>query len=206
MLEPVEFAKSVMGLLAALLGLVAAILGLIGRHHVVQAPARKTRVLRMVEGTVLLGVLLVVVVAALRYAPGPCPQEDRQCNLREAFRALDRGRWARVVRQSEAVMGSLGIASLDQERLAKAGVPLPPTGMVPDEERRRIHARGVLNDVAAALWLRGKALQQLGDPAGARKAYQEAAALTYARVYDPSKDEFWSPADAAGGLLRMLPR
>lgn len=95
-----------------------------------------------------------------------------------------------------------GEAQADQEKLAGTNEAPPPLGQVPPEQRSRIFARGVLNDVAACYFTMAQALQAEGRTADAHQAYLEASKLTYARVWDPRQEIFWSPADAALGQLR----
>ena len=98
-----------------------------------------------------------------------------------------------------------GSAVIEQEKLEQAQTAAPPTGTIPTERQEEVFARGLLNDVAASYFVKGRALEHLGRLSEARQAYREASKLTYARTFDPRENTFWSPAEAALGRLRTLP-
>jgi hypothetical protein len=102
-------------------------------------------------------------------------------------------------------------AQRDQKRLTDQNVPLPPTGTVNDAEKNAIFVRGVLNDVGAAFFLKGrsaeyllKSTHQAKYAQTARAAYNGAVALPHARTFDP-QGWFWSTAEASSDRLRDLP-
>jgi hypothetical protein len=101
----------------------------------------------------------------------------------------------------------------EQERLRQTGEPIPRVGVVSDAERKEILARGVLNDVATALWIKGRAAEYLAAvPGPQRDTYLRLAKQTYqrclfahARTWDP-KGWFWDPCQNASDRLAKLRR
>lgn len=205
----IDLATGVVGLLAQVLGLAIAIVAGArvarkrwGRKRA--EPRRSWPLLVSWSGAaMLLGLAMGVAVGAVRCAPGALGQPAaRQISLAEAFRALDAAKWSEALRRADEVIAIGGVARLEQERLELAGTRTPPAGKIPPEQREAVFARGVLNDVAAALFVRGRALEGLGEPDAAARTYRDLSALTHARVYDPSQDVFWAPAEFASGRLR----
>jgi hypothetical protein len=92
-----------------------------------------------------------------------------------------------------------------QSELSRDGVADPPTGKVSADAAQAIFARGVLNDVGGCLFAKGRSAAGSGQSAEAQLAYDAASRLTYARVYDPACDCFWSPAASALPMLRPKP-
>lgn len=90
-----------------------------------------------------------------------------------------------------------------QEAFTARGEPHPPVGRVPAEEAARIHARGLLNDVATCHYIRAMSLQRLGRTADAREAYQAVLRFPDARTWDETGG-FWPPAEAAESRLARL--
>lgn len=79
----------------------------------------------------------------------------------------------------------------------------PATGKPKDDKcREAIFRNGPLNDVSTAYFVMGFALEKMGERADAYKAYVSAASLTHGRTWDPVKEVFWSPAEAA--LERLI--
>jgi tetratricopeptide (TPR) repeat protein len=167
---------------------------------------RRSTAITCILITVLL-LLLALAIFAGRTVPGIFgSQIGRQGILIKAFLALEDERWETAVQKAEKVLAEFaGNAAIEQEKLENAHAPLPPTGKAPATQREEIYARGLLNDVAASYFITGRALEHLGRIGEAKRAYEEAAKLSYGRTYDPKEDSFWSPAEAALGRLRTLP-
>lgn len=79
-----------------------------------------------------------------------------------------------------------------------------PTGQVSEEEKKKVFANGLLNDVATCLFIKGRAAEQLGDKEKAKTAYEAAVRYTYARAWDEGGGFFWSPAEGASDRLNSL--
>ncbi len=108
-------------------------------------------------------------------------------------------------RADDCIREFKGRAKKRQEELAAEKHPLPREGKVTDkEERKALFENGLLNDVAVCLWIKGRSLAYLGQMEDARRAYTEAAELTYAMCWDPKTDMFWSPALKAQDDLAIL--
>jgi serine/threonine protein kinase len=94
-----------------------------------------------------------------------------------------------------AVMRSKGAAARIQYRLEREKAPMPPEGQITDETlKQEVFSWGQLNDVAVCLWIIGRASEYLGEHGVARHAYEQGTKLTYARVWDPETELFWSPS------------
>lgn len=81
--------------------------------------------------------------------------------------------------------------------------PTIPVGKVSKDEKKKILANGVLNDVATCFFIKGRSAENLKRMDDAKQAYKAAAKYIYARTWDP-KGWFWSPADAASDRLKRL--
>lgn len=220
----IEFINSVAGLLTAITAFVIALtpplarLGkwLLDRKHRKSSghkppghdrpKSRRSRIVVNISITVTFGFAGLGILVG-RAVPGVFgAQVARQVMLVKAFHALEAERWEEAVRKSDEVIAQFaGSAAVEEETLARAQMVQPPTGKVAKEQRDGIFVRGVLNDVAASYFIRGRALEQLGRIGEARRAYEEAAKLSYGRTYDPRDESFWSPAEGALGRLRTLP-
>lgn len=140
-----------------------------------------------------------------------CSAEER-C-LRDAWDAYNRADYAAAIRAADSCISDLHAkAERDQAVLKQRQEPEPPKGAANDAEKQKIFARGVLNDTAAAYFVKGRSAEALAQEqkdkskdylAMARAAYRRAENLTYARVWDP-QGWFWSPAEAAADRLSGL--
>ena len=124
-----------------------------------------------------------------------------------AFKALEAKKYELAVSKAEEVIGEFaGIASDRQKKLENEKAQEPPIGKLTDEQKAALFQEGLLNDVAACYFIKGRALEHLRRNTEARTNYEAAAKLTYARTYSPDEDIFWSPADGAKGRLNTLPK
>ncbi len=104
-----------------------------------------------------------------------------------------------------------GQALRDQHALSLDGQPAPITGQPRSKaEMNEILKRGVLNDVAACHFVKGQALERLGQLDDAKEEYGNVLHYPHARVWDPGGDStglgyFWSPAQAASDRLATIP-
>jgi hypothetical protein len=93
----------------------------------------------------------------------------------------------------------------DQRDVAQANRPTPDAGTaVTESQKREILARGVLNDVAACQFVRGRALERLQRTEEAISAYQGVQRFPDARVWDARPQIFWSPAQRAADRIAGL--
>jgi tetratricopeptide (TPR) repeat protein len=121
----------------------------------------------------------------------------------QAWQALENGDHARAADLAERCAKEFFDAAQEKEAaLAQAGVELP-TGAVDAAMKNRILENGVLNDVAAAQFIRGKAAEAKGDKSAALAAYADAVKLAHGRCWD-AKGWFWSPAEAAADRIEYL--
>ena len=94
-------------------------------------------------------------------------------------------------------------ARREQKELEEKKVPQPAVGEISGREKQVILARGLLNDVATCLYIKGRAAEKQGKKVLARDSYQKAIELSYARCWDP-KGWFWSPSQVASDRLAGL--
>ena len=139
---------------------------------------------------------------------------EEQC-LNDAWAALNRSDHQAAIRAADMCITQFHLKAEREQALAQRREPEPPTGAVSDPDKQKIFSRGVLNDVAAAYVVKGRASEALAAKPGrkdvkkvdyralARTAYSEAKKLNYARVWDV-KGFFWSPAEEAGDRLTDL--
>jgi len=75
---------------------------------------------------------------------------------------------------------------------------------VPSADKEAVFSMWALNDVGAALFVRGQAAEKTGNAAGAKEDYTFLKeSLPFAQCWDP-QGWFWKPADAAAGRLKVL--
>ncbi len=104
-----------------------------------------------------------------------------------------------------------GQALRDQRALSLGGQPAPIIGRPGSQnEKDEILARGVLNDVAACHFVKGRASERLGRTDEAKEEYRAVLQFPLARVWDAGGEPgglgfFWSPAQAATDRLASLP-
>ena len=154
-------------------------------------------------------VLLGAIAASVIATP---PSHAQQPCLKKAWAALDKNDYANALTAASDCIDNFGAqAQRDQKRLADQNVPAPPTGAVSDVEKNAIFPRGVLNDVGAAYFIKGKSAEYLLKTTHqqkyveiARTAYKGAVALPHARTWDP-QGWFWSTAEASSDRLQALP-
>lgn len=136
---------------------------------------------------------------------------EEQC-LRDAWTGFNSKNFTAAIGAAEQCIDDFLPRALRlQADLTKAGEKVPPTGPVAAAaDKKRIFARGLLNDVAAAYFVKGRAAETLYKQnkdlryrSMAEEAYKGAMKLTYGRTFDP-KGWFWSPAEAAEERLAVL--
>jgi len=121
---------------------------------------------------------------------------------------IDKEAFEEAIRKATFVIGEFsGIAASQQRGLLQTSMALPPVGPVTDDQRPRIFALGLINDVGTCHFIMGRSLEYMGQLDQARSAYQAATIFPYARAWDQRGGGFfWSPAEAALGRLAQMPR
>jgi len=162
--------------------------------------------LRRRSPRLIVGVALLVLAAGLvsAYLSVHAARSVNEQLRDDSWAALNTKDWPTAIARASKCVDQFGAqAEREQQKLTADHIPLPPTGKVSPEERDGIWARGVLNDVAACYFIKGQAAQELYRCGEAKAAYQAAAGLPHARVWDPA-GFFWSPAEAAEARLTRL--
>ena len=141
---------------------------------------------------------------------GAPPEHEKW--IGEAWDAMGHKNPTQAIGAAEKVIDNYADdAAQQEEELERKQEPPPPIGSLEGNERERIFARGLLNDVATAYWVAGQAYEQMGNFAKACEDYRNAARLQYARTWDPARrafrrwnfgGQFWSPAMRAAGRVR----
>lgn len=121
-----------------------------------------------------------------------------------------------IAKAEECIIEFRRAAAKLQDDLKKDKEPDPPIGDVKDADlKKKMFSWGPLNDVAACHFIIGEANVKLARRAEdkkkgneylelAKKAYGEAAKLTYARVWDLG-GWFWNPATTAKERIEDMP-
>jgi hypothetical protein len=207
----IEFIKSLSGLIVAVTALVGALFPVV-KWEVDRTKKKRKSV--QTEGTtnsfprssristIIFGAIFFVVMT-IRYIPEHAANREKL--MTTAYDAFNAGKYDSAIQQFDAVITDYrGDAEMEQMRLAQNQNPQPPLGKVSAEQKEQIFSHGLLNDVAAAYVMKGKALEKLSRKNEAIATFSAATNFTYARVYTPGEDTFWSPSDAALGKLRQL--
>ena len=154
-----------------------------------------------VQGVILPIVLLIIatIIFCIYFSPPPTCMDM----MWQAFKASE---YPEAISYADDCIAEFGPTGRKMENDLEAGnTALPPIGSnISADEQKRIFVRGPLNDLGAALDTKGQALQKLGRNTEARKAFEEAAKLQYARTWDPRDHSFWSPADDATERLSEM--
>lgn len=134
---------------------------------------------------------------------------EEQC-LKKAWEAFGKEEYQDAIKFADKCIDDLAkAADREQERLNKEKEPLPPTGTVGDAEKDKIFKRGVLNDVAAAYFIKGRSAEYLYRKGGsdasrykemAKEAFEATCRYKHGRIWDP-QGWFWSPCEAASDRL-----
>jgi tetratricopeptide (TPR) repeat protein len=157
---------------------------------------------RRLAYSVILFLAAFVSVSTLLYAAGEHTKNEQLTH--DAWRFLGAKDYDSTIRTAEeCVILFQDQAVSQQNELAQQKMAVP-LGKVTREEKESIFQRGLLNDVATCWFILGKAQAAVGDKEKAEKAFTKAKKLTYARCWDPKKDEFWAPSDGAKLELKKL--
>jgi hypothetical protein len=118
-----------------------------------------------------------------------------QAETSKAWEALERKDYRGAIAHADLVIIEFEReANQKQTDLKKSIAPKPPVGEVTDETiKKAVFSNALLNDVATCLFIKGEALEKTGRPADAKRSYEAACKLTYARTWDPA-GWFWDPS------------
>lgn len=156
--------------------------------------------LRIVNISLIVVLFTLILVSSIESVYG-----EEQC-LKDAWTALNKEDFKNAIKYSDKCIDEFGKeAERTQSQLEAQKIPDPPIGKVNDAEKNQIFERGLLNDVAAAYFIKGKSSEAIykmdksrnsSYKENATKAYESACKLKYGRVWD-TKGWFWSPCKAA---------
>jgi hypothetical protein len=130
--------------------------------------------------------------------------------LKKAWETFKAAKYESAITFSQQCIDQFGkAADRAQKALDDAKVPPPPTAKFTNAQKTEILDRGLLNDVAAAYFIKGQAAEYLyrkgGPTAAANKttaeeAYEATCRYKHGRVWDTG-GWFWSPCEAAADRL-----
>ncbi len=149
-------------------------------------------ILLMVIGCLLLmGSAVIYAITATR--GGRPLNEELTTKAWEAYRAKE---YEKAIKFADECINEFkGAAKRKQTQLEQEGSETP-NGTVSEEDKAVIFSRGLLNDVATCMYVKGRSLEALGKISSAKTAYEVVSQFTHARTWDP-KGWFWSPAESA---------
>ncbi|MFN8501415.1 hypothetical protein [Kouleothrix sp.] len=122
------------------------------------------------------------------------------------WQALINQDFERAVQYADICISRYEPAARDiQQELIHNGTPLPPTGAVNASTKHDIDIRVELNNTGTCYFLKGTALAKENKIEEARSMYMIAEEFPYARTWDPSVEQYWSPAQRAKEGIDNLP-
>jgi tetratricopeptide (TPR) repeat protein len=136
---------------------------------------------------------LLAVVPAFAFSASP--RHARELAL--AWKAYGRQEYSESLGHLDIVLREFRRQALRDQQAITAKKERVPNGPVTPDQRDKIHANGVLNDVATAFYLRGRCLDGLGKTSEATASFTEATKLPGGRCWDEKGKSFWSPPEAA---------
>ncbi len=161
---------------------------------------------RAMKVTVAVAVCVAVAALCVQLPKPTKPVElPRHATLAtEAGKAFDAEDYGKVITLAQQCFDNVEpVAVKLQKELESSGREIP-NGMVSEKDRDELLSHGPLNDVAACYFYLGQAQRKLGHKEEAREAYTKAATFTCARVWDPTGEFFWAPADNTAHWLQVL--
>ena len=167
-------------------------------HLVVKHPSPR-KWIRNIMLTVFLAALTMQAVGHFQLHTGPLNEQY----TKQAWDAYKKGDFDHALKITDQCIAEFqGSADRFEEQLQKTGTSLP-SGTVSVDDKKRIFANGLLNDVATCMYIKGRSAESLGRYDIARATYEVASRYMYARAWDES-GFFWSPAEAAADRLSTL--
>ena len=135
-----------------------------------------------------------------------CSQDVRPATIARVWDEFNRHNYREAIRASSSCVEQYGRQAVEIQERLEIGADRPiipgtynPTSVV----AKKTFSHGILNDVAACLFVMGTSQEITGQCAEARETYNAAIKLTYARIWDP-QGWFWAPDKAAlDGLDRI---
>lgn len=119
----------------------------------------------------------ILVVCFLAVCILPCDAEE-PC-LKNAWSAFNRNAYEAAMRAADSCIDEFGAkAQRDQSAFDARREPEPPVGAVSDADKQKIFSRGVLNDVGAAYFVKGRSAGALVR-AKKREDYRSIATQAY---------------------------
>ena len=159
--------------------------------------------------------MFVFAQCACAQSPGTAPaaeESEHQRLTREAWDKLKAKKYSEAISTAdECIQQFRHTAERIQSELKATKEPEPPRVVEDEALKRKIFSWGPLNDVAACYFIKGEASEKLAKnsdnskatgnhKAEAKKAYEEVAKFTYARIWDLG-GWFWKPAEEAEDRL-----
>ena len=129
-----------------------------------------------------------------------------------AWKAFDKKDYKNAILHSDTCIDNFGNRAFKiQATLEADSIQEPPIGKVTKEEKKIIFARGILNDVGTAFFIKGRSAEYIYKKdkvinIAYRKiaidAYTGSCRLKYARTWD-KRGFFWSPCEASTDRLPL---
>jgi hypothetical protein len=155
-----------------------------------------------------LALMLVLLVGPARRvgAEEPC--------LASAWTAFNSKDYSAAVQAADQCIDDFGRAA-DRQEAELQNEPVTKPGRPPTEfDKNRIFAQGVLNDVATAYFVKGRAAEAQSQKVRresertklrrtAKESYEAACRYKHALTWDPRNASFWSPCQAASDRLPL---
>ncbi len=133
------------------------------------------------------------------------PEYRNQKLVAEAWHALNEKQYEIAIEVAkECIVEFRSDAFKEQEKLDSANEPSPPVGKTSANIKNEILRRGLLNDVAACWYIIGVSEMKLKNNEKAVGAFKKLRQFSYARIYDPEWDGFWSPSEKAESYIQSL--
>ena len=134
--------------------------------------------------------------------------------IQKAWQAFEASRFEESIKVAQSCIENyLLTAEAIQREIQEAGIPCCPTGKVNKQVKKACDEQGILNDIAAAYFIKSQALlelllvkkrQSLADYQEAIHAMEGACRLKCGKVWDVKKRFFWSPCEGIKMELEHL--
>jgi hypothetical protein len=174
-------------------------------HEAKNAKKGKNMKRSYVRAKVFLGTLLVFVGCSLLLAVTARAESEDERLVRLAWNASASAKCPDAIKLASECVEKFEHRALQlQSQLHDGKTPFPPVGTVSKEKKEEIFRMGLINNVGAALFIIADCERRGGNKEKAKTAYLRLAKLSYARVYDPSWNGFWAPAEEAVSMLKRL--